>query len=94
MNESAVIEIETLYIQLTILLHVIDQVCEHFLQLNRRFQSTLVIAEHNEKNLTPITQNAVTAATKIGSDVTVLVAGTDCAAVSLVFHTNSIDIDL
>lgn len=52
-------------------------------QLHRRFQSTLVIAEHNEKTLTPITQNAITAAQKIGGDVTVLVAGTDCAAVSL-----------
>lgn len=49
--------------------------------MHRRFQSTLVIAEHNEKSLTPITQNAVTAAQKIGGDVTVLVAGTECAAV-------------
>lgn len=52
-------------------------------QLNRRFQSTLVIAEHNEKTLTSITQNAVSAAQKIGGDVTVLVAGTECAAVSV-----------
>lgn len=51
-------------------------------RVHRRFQSTLVIAEHNEKNLTPITQNAVTAAQKIGGDVTVLVAGTECAAVA------------
>lgn len=50
-------------------------------QVHRRFQSTLVIAEHNEKSLTSITQNAVTAAQKIGGDVTVLVAGTECAAV-------------
>lgn len=42
----------------------------------------MVIAEHNEKNLTAITQNAVTAASKIGGDVTVLVAGTECAAVA------------
>lgn len=49
--------------------------------MHRRFQSTLVIAEHNEKTLTPITQNAVSAAQKIGGDVTVLVAGTECAAV-------------
>lgn len=53
--------------------------------MHRRFQSTLVIAEHNEKTLTPITQNAVTAAQKIGGDVTVLVAGTECAAVCISF---------
>lgn len=48
----------------------------------RRFQSTLVIAEHNEKALTPITQNAITAANKIGGDVTVLVAGVNVTAVA------------
>lgn len=48
----------------------------------RRFNSTLVIAEHNNEALTPITQNAVTAASKIGGDVTVLVAGTNCSAAS------------
>lgn len=39
-------------------------------------QSTLVIAEHNNATLTPITQSSITAAKKIGNDVTVLVAGT------------------
>lgn len=48
----------------------------------RRFNSTLVIAEHNNEALTPITQNAVTAASKIGGDVTVLVAGTNCSGAS------------
>lgn len=48
----------------------------------RRFQSTLVIAEHNEQALTPITQNAITAANKIGGDVTVLVAGVNVSAVA------------
>lgn len=48
----------------------------------RRFQSTLVIAEHNEKALTPITQNAITAASKIGGDVTVLVAGVNVSAIA------------
>lgn len=57
--------------------------------MQRRFQSTLVIAEHNEKNLTPITQNAVTAAQKIGGDVTVLVAGTECAAVRPAIDDNN-----
>lgn len=45
----------------------------------QRFQSTLVIAEHNDAALAPITRNAVTAAAKIGGDITVLVAGTNCA---------------
>lgn len=49
----------------------------------RRFQSTLVIAEHSEQTLAPITSNIVTAAQKIGGDITVLVAGKNCAAVSL-----------
>ena len=49
----------------------------------KRFQSTLVIAEHNDQTLTPITQNAITAAKKIGGDVTVLVAGTKCGPVSV-----------
>lgn len=41
----------------------------------RRFQSTLVLAEHNNEALNPITSNAVTAAKKLGGDVTVLVVG-------------------
>ncbi|XP_059609591.1 probable electron transfer flavoprotein subunit alpha, mitochondrial [Phlebotomus argentipes] len=48
----------------------------------RRLQSTLVIAEHNDKVLTPITGNAVSAAQQVGGDVTVLVAGTQCASVA------------
>ncbi|XP_020281164.1 electron transfer flavoprotein subunit alpha, mitochondrial [Pseudomyrmex gracilis] len=43
-----------------------------------RYESTLVIAEHNNENLLPITCNTLTAARKIGGDVTVLVAGTKC----------------
>lgn len=45
-------------------------------------QSTLVIAEHNNETLGPITQNSITAAKQIGYDVTVLVAGTKCGAVA------------
>jgi electron transfer flavoprotein alpha subunit len=41
--------------------------------------SVLVIAEHDGKQLKPGTANAVTAATKMGGDVTVLVAGHRCA---------------
>ena len=48
----------------------------------RRFQSTLVIAEHNNETLTAVTQNTITAARKLGGDITVLVAGTKCGPVS------------
>ncbi|XP_056645234.1 electron transfer flavoprotein subunit alpha, mitochondrial [Diorhabda sublineata] len=48
----------------------------------RRFQSTLVIAEHNNEVLTPITQNAITAAKKLGGEISVLVAGTKCGTPS------------
>ncbi|KAI9529801.1 hypothetical protein NQZ68_008040 [Dissostichus eleginoides] len=47
----------------------------------QRFQSTLVVAEHNNDTLTPITLNAITAASKLGGEVTCLVAGTNCAQV-------------
>lgn len=47
-----------------------------------RYESTLVIAEHNNENLLPITCNTLTAAKKIGGDVTVLVAGTKCDTVA------------
>jgi electron transfer flavoprotein alpha subunit len=40
----------------------------------------LVIAEHDNVSLKPSTLNAVTAATKIGGDIHVLVAGQGCAA--------------
>jgi hypothetical protein len=51
----------------------------------KRFQSTLVIAEHNNEKLLPITQNAITAAKKLGGDISVLVVGTKCGTVSI-FH--------
>jgi electron transfer flavoprotein alpha subunit len=41
--------------------------------------ATLVIAEHDGKNLKPGTTNTITAAGKMGGDVTVLVAGSGCA---------------
>lgn len=37
-----------------------------------------MIAEHNNESLLPITQNALTAAKKLGGDISVLVAGTKC----------------
>src|ERR1700759_1577065 len=42
----------------------------------------LVIAEHDNQTLKPATRNAVTAATKLGSDITVLVAGEGAQAVA------------
>lgn len=47
----------------------------------RRLLSTLVIAEHNTQQVTPITLSAISAAKKLGGDVTCLVAGTDCSKV-------------
>uniref|UniRef100_A0A670YVK0 Electron transfer flavoprotein subunit alpha, mitochondrial n=1 Tax=Pseudonaja textilis TaxID=8673 RepID=A0A670YVK0_PSETE len=49
--------------------------------LLHRFQSTLVIAEHANEALTPITLNAVTAAKRLGGEVACLVAGTNCEKV-------------
>ncbi|CAI9733761.1 transfer flavoprotein subunit alpha, mitochondrial [Octopus vulgaris] len=48
----------------------------------QRFASTLVIAEHNNDTLGSITLNAISAAAKIGGDITCLVAGTQCAKVA------------
>lgn len=56
------------------------QIIYQFSNQARRFQSTLVIAEHDNKNLSPITQNAITAAKKLGGEITVLVAGVQCKA--------------
>lgn len=43
---------------------------------------TLVIADHDNKELKSATLNAVTAAAKFGADIHVLVAGKDCGAVA------------
>lgn len=40
------------------------------------------MAEHNDAVLTPITRNAITAASKLGGEITVLVAGTKCGPAS------------
>jgi len=50
--------------------------------LLKRMKSTLVIAEHNNEKLTPSTLNAITAATKIGGEVSCLVLGTQCTKVA------------
>ena len=44
--------------------------------------STLVIAEHDNRELKPATLNTVEAAKALGSDINLLVAGKDCAAVA------------
>ncbi|XP_071464599.1 electron transfer flavoprotein subunit alpha, mitochondrial isoform X1 [Marmota flaviventris] len=47
-----------------------------------RFQSTLVIAEHADDSLAPITLNTITAAKHLGGEVSCLVAGTKCDKVA------------
>ncbi len=42
----------------------------------------LVVSEHNNETLHPVTLNVITAATTIGADVDVLVAGSGCKAVA------------
>jgi electron transfer flavoprotein alpha subunit len=50
-------------------------------KIQRKYiMACLVIAEHDNVSLKPSTLNTVTAATKIGGDVHVLVAGQGCAA--------------
>lgn len=46
-----------------------------------RHNSTLVVAEHNNEQLVPITLNAISAARKVGGEISCLVAGTQCAKV-------------
>ena len=41
--------------------------------------SILVIAEHDNRNLSPATFNTISASKKIGSDIDILVAGSGCA---------------
>jgi len=44
-----------------------------------RPNSTLVVAEHNNSSLAPVTLNAITAAKQIGGEVSCFVAGEKCA---------------
>lgn len=44
----------------------------------KKLQTTLIIAEHDNKTLSPITLNALTAAKKLGGEISVLVAGVKC----------------
>ncbi|KAI1725069.1 electron transfer flavoprotein [Ditylenchus destructor] len=47
-----------------------------------RLASTLVVAQHNDEKLDPLTLNAVTAGKKIGGDLTVLVAGANAEKIA------------
>ena len=47
-----------------------------------RQASTLVLAEHDNAKLSPVTLNAITAASNVGGEITCLVAGSKCAEVA------------
>ncbi|RHY70918.1 hypothetical protein DYB38_006373 [Aphanomyces astaci] len=53
-----------------------------FSRASSRFASTLVVAEHNGEALTGGTLSAITAASKIGGDITVLVSGSNTANIA------------
>jgi len=44
--------------------------------------SALIIAEHDNRSLNPVTYNAVTAAARLGANLDILVAGHECRAVA------------
>lgn len=54
---------------------------QSLIQLAKRLNSTLVIAEHNNGKLVPLTLNTITAARKLGNEVTCLLAGTKIAPI-------------
>ncbi|KAL9986742.1 hypothetical protein ACROYT_G000930 [Oculina patagonica] len=51
-----------------------------------RSASTLVVAEHDNNAVGAITLSAITAASKLGGDVSALVAGTSCGKLSQYVH--------
>ena len=53
-----------------------------------RFGSSLVLVEHNNETLVPVTLNAVTAASRIGGEIVALVAGTQCGKVWSFFYVS------
>lgn len=63
--------------------NVFKNLCHTFgVKVNgHRLQSTLIIAEHDNEKLAAVTRNALTAAKKLGGDVSVLVAGTKVGSV-------------
>jgi len=44
-----------------------------------RLQSTLVFIEHDGKSVSPVSRNALTAAKKLGGEISCIVAGPKCA---------------
>lgn len=58
--------------------------CARVNSVFRRFKNTLVIVEHDNQKVSPITLNAITAATKIPKNekITCFVAGTGCSKVA------------
>ena len=50
--------------------------------VSSRNASSLVVAEHDNNTVGPITLSAITAAQKLGGDISALVAGTSCGKVS------------
>jgi electron transfer flavoprotein alpha subunit len=58
-----------------------SKICQFTVAAAKRFKSTLVIAEHADGKLVPITLKAITAAKQLGSDVTLLVAGTQTGSI-------------
>jgi electron transfer flavoprotein alpha subunit len=48
----------------------------------------LIIAEHDNEKLAAVTRNALTAAKKLGGEVSVLVAGTKIGSVCLNINLN------
>lgn len=53
-----------------------------FRQIAARFESTIIVGEHNEGKVCGSTLSAITAAKKIGGDISVLVAGNNIADVA------------
>jgi len=50
-------------------------------QVLKRLNSTLVVADHDNVSLKPSTLITITAAAKIGNEITLLVAGNSCSKV-------------
>ena len=63
---------------------LLSDVLAVFQTYDRRFQSTLVIAEHSNQKLAAITRNAITAASQIGGDISVLVAAESAGPVRFI----------
>lgn len=59
-----------------------------------RDASSLVIAEHDNSSVIPLTYNTISAAQQLGGDVTVLVAGKDCTKVGRTMHHHYLTLHL